>query len=464
MCEYDLKPKIHDLVSELSKLYVSLPGNESEFTFIKKLENHSYKDFVNYINQSCSKERNLISKTIDQALQKENILHKSDEKSEKLRIQGNQQFVKKAYKEALKFYLIAMTFSESDKIKALCYGNISACFFQIEKYDFCIVAVRKAKEHHKVKDAFYAKISEREKKSLEFYENNGQPNRKWNILPLSYPENPRNKELADCLEKRSDGIFTKQALKIGDIVAITKSFIKGPWEVNDYVRCNNCWMDASAALEVYPAFTGIHTCDNCVYSLYCSAKCKAEDSRFHSIICKDAYRVWTTFSKYGIMAMKFAFEVLSRGIDIREKEYQNSSTNFFDWKKCDFEERLKVFCSLKTNRVENTKGILITFFAILEQLKKSGPIKEFFSKFDDGEELFFRTFWKGYQVAHSNSISLEKCSEIVWETTHVDLLFGSFNHQCIPNVFVFRHFNSYKNHYVVLEKVKAGEELFVAYG
>lgn len=462
MCEFDIKPKIHDLGTKLSKLYISLPGNESEFTFIKILETKSFKEFTNYINQNCLKEKNLISRTIDQAVE-EKILHKSDTKSESLRIQGNQQFRNKEYKEALRCYLIAITFSETDEMRALCYGNISACFFQITKYDFCIEAVKKAKEYHKKKDSFYAKIAERERKSLEFYYNNGQPNRKWNILPLSYPVNPTNKELVDCIERRSSGIFAKKDLKIGDIVAITKSFLRGPREANDYVRCNNCWMDVSAALEVYPAFTGVYSCANCVYSLYCSSKCELEDLEFHRIICKDAYRVLTTFTRYEIMAMKFAVTVLSRGIDIRQEEFQNYTTNCFNWKDGNFEDRVKAFCALKTNRIEKTKGILITYFAILDQLKKSESIQSLFSKFEDGEELFFKTFWKGYQVAHSNSISLEKCSEIVWETTHVDLLFGSFNHQCIPNVFVFRHANSYKNHYVVLDPVKAGEELFVAY-
>lgn len=103
-----------------------------------------------------------------------------------------------------------------------------------------------------------------------------------------------------------------------------------------------------------------------------------------------------------------------------------------------------------------------SYFLLLDQLKKSKAFRNLVAKFENGEELFFKTYWKGFEVMRVGSVTKE-CTLYKHLPSYFDLISGWFNHSCAPNVCHYRHQNSDVVHYTILEKVKAGNELFVAY-
>lgn len=106
---------------------------------------------------------------------------------------------------------------------------------------------------------------------------------------------------------------------------------------------------------------------------------------------------------------------------------------------------------------------LSSYFLQLGALKRSDAFKTLISKFPNGEQLFFKTYWKAFRVMSVNSITTEYAILETDLSTHFDLFMGLLNHSCVPNVTLLRSNKSDFTHYVLTEDVNIGEELFISY-
>lgn len=439
---------------QLCKIRMNLDNDDSEFRLM--FQQRSFKEFDEYLRMKYAAVRRNIQKTTVHAHCRENGITKSDQKSERLRKEGNNEFAKCEFLESLKYFYKAMAFAETDEKRALCYGNISAIFLKTEKIKCCLTAIDHAKELHPTNDNFFMKLSKRQEQCnafLEDLEYLDYPEK----LPLSHPANPKNSEVVECIERGSNGnVFAKQDMKMGDVIAVTKPFIIGGRPKRDYISCNNCWKEMSGS--------DIFVCGKCTFVIYCSEKCKAENIDFHEMICDRVY-VHADLTNVEMMAMKLAYKVFSNGIDMGKEEFQKCNTTSFDWDQETIENQVKTVFSMKTGSDWKpfTNFIMLNSYSfVLEQLKKTSVFNELVSKFENGEELFFKTYWKAFEIISANSITSDTAFSLDL-SIYFDLIMGFFNHSCAPNVFIFRDGKSDYAHYVLLNDVKSGDELCIAY-
>lgn len=388
---------------------------------------------------------------------------KSDEVSSKQRKIGNGEFARGNFEKSLKFYHDAISYAKSKTNLAYSYGNISAVLFRMKKFKSCLIAIEKVKDNYQIQDNFFSKILEREQRCLKELENpNSQ--KPMNKMQLKYPANPKNPEIVDCIEVGPNGgVFAKQSMKAGDIIAITKPFIIGPFSKNPQnnepmLVCESC---CSSCIDFPPI-----PCEKCESVLYCDENCRNEDLEFHKLICRDAYDK-SPRPHFELMALKFTAKLLLNGIDIRKSEFQDSRTNCFNWDEDTFENRVKSISALKTVKMNNfvTLDTYLQILVSLEELKKTSKFEALLRNFEDGDDLFFQTYLRGFKLIYFNYFtSLFEKQELV-DATHFDLMRGFFNHSCSANVVVYSHFKTgLVNYYILTSNVRAGEELTVSYG
>lgn len=425
--------------------------NDDEF---KNIEEKSYEETKKFLRTKYGKVQKYITRANSHAYFQEGIVVKSDYKSEVLRKEGNVEFVKGEFFEALKYYYKAVAFAETGEKLALCYGNISALHFRAGNIESCLTSINHAREYP-LKDNILQKLSKREeecsallrkKKRIEYAK----------AFPLSYTPNPKNPKIVNCIGRGPNGgVIATRNLKMGDVIAVTNPIVNGCNRRADYNTCSNCWKKMSD--------TDIFACEGCVHIVYCSSKCKMENFEFHKIVCYSNDLIFIE-----LMALDFAFKVLSAGFNIDSEEFQNSNITCFDWEGENFKNQTKVAFSMKTGADWDlySKFIMLnSYFLLLKKLKKNDVFNSLISNFENGEALFFKTYWKAFKVIKVNSISPETALVLEEDLTitSFDVLMGHFNHSCAPNVYIFRNDKSDVSHYMVLDDVKSGEELFISY-
>lgn len=439
---------------------LALSSNDPGLNFV--LENKSYQEIMDYCGQKHQHERKILSKYFDDCISDgiKTYAKKDNSKSDTLRKQGNIEFLRKNLVKSLDSYYSALNYAETDDKKALCYGNISAVFFESKQFQCCLDSIEKARKLFRfTTEAFIVKTTERQKKCEEILKQHiKQP--KNQQLQLSYPQNPRFKQVINCIEERSDGggLFAKNDLKVGDIIAITEPIMRSK-NVVLTSNCKNCLKDLFQT-------GGVISCEKCTNCIYCCLKCKDDDKDFHDFVCQHINRFISFLPPYEMMAFKFAFNIISKGVDIRSKEFIESKTNCLNWSEDTFENKMKALSSLKLYSFGSKIKLHITitkWWIMLEYLKKNSSMESLLSKFKNGEELFFQAYFKCLQIIVCKKPTLEYFCEKSSDVAHYDLFYGLFNHSCAPNVLLYRHPNSDKTHYVIMEDVKPGQQLFVPF-
>lgn len=147
---------------------------------------------------------------------------KSNVISDKLRRDGNKQFVKADFFGSLSKYNEAIRYAElGSQQLGLCYGNRSAAFLKVKQYQACLENIELARKN-KFPDELLTKLCQREIECMKLMEEGSKTEETWNkFFTMSYPPNPKFPYLADCLQlkKYKDGWFlaANRDLKAGDI-------------------------------------------------------------------------------------------------------------------------------------------------------------------------------------------------------------------------------------------------------
>jgi SET and MYND domain-containing protein 4 len=186
-------------------------------------------------------------------------MKKSDEESNLHKNSGNEQYKKKLYQESLVSYNRALCFAKSDITKGLLYGNRSAVYFEVKRYQECIENIQMAKKF--IGKEKITKLIERQEKCREIMKSQQQKheNPAVDFFKLSYKCNEKIPFIIEGIEpKTSDKyghyLITTKDLKTGDIIAIEEPFIKYVKGGFEQERCVNC---------VRHNFFNLMPCDEC---------------------------------------------------------------------------------------------------------------------------------------------------------------------------------------------------------
>lgn len=216
--------------------------------------------------------------------------------------------------------------------------------------------------------------------------------------------------------------------------------------------CSNCGITQ---------FSVIITCDRCT-SRFCSEVCKEISlKQFHNIECQLhlSKQVKARIIPEYIIALRMTFKYYSVGLRVPSK-----ATSCFDW--TDGGESLK-------DELTAING----FRSINGSVKKSelSSVKEILKSIPEYINIKDKKlFWKLYDkivlrifdniVENSNrNVTYKVPLGNIGVIDNIDWLHGLFEHSCKPNVVVFRSPHLNENYYVLLENVKAGEKLSIAY-
>jgi SET and MYND domain-containing protein 4 len=184
---------------------------------------------------------------------------KSQELSNLYRNSGNDHYIQKLYREALKDYNKALSHAESDVQKSLICENRSAVYFEVKRYKECLENIAMVKVHGFPQKEL-AKLVEREEKCRKCMESEEpKENPAADFFKLSYKANEKIPFIIEGIEQRKSKQFgihliTNIDLKTGDIIAIEDPFLKLVTRKHYHERCANC-LDHN--------FFNLIPCDDC---------------------------------------------------------------------------------------------------------------------------------------------------------------------------------------------------------
>jgi SET and MYND domain-containing protein 4 len=171
---------------------------------------------------------------------------KNDKDAAKFRQQGNLEFVKGNYFEALVCYNKSLCFANSPLTASLCYANRSSVYLHLKLYDQCMNNIKLARKYDYPEKQ---KLDQREEKCLSEHlmamnkkTSDGNPALVNDFLKLSYPANPKLPLAANCLDLTENvhfgrHVITNRDLKAGDIIAITPNIYN---VINNEARFHHC--------------------------------------------------------------------------------------------------------------------------------------------------------------------------------------------------------------------------------
>lgn len=148
----------------------------------------------------------------------------------------------------------------------MAYGNRSAVYFSLKKYDECLLNIAWARANYPADKI--QKLNEREEKCKEMKASTVYDpiDDAWDFFKLSYPANPKIPFLIEDIEMRSDGgIYTKRDLKAGDVIAIEDFCFKRIFCSGQYNRC--CCCAKVSMMNLIP-------CMKTASLMYCSETCR----------------------------------------------------------------------------------------------------------------------------------------------------------------------------------------------
>ncbi|XP_037031875.1 SET and MYND domain-containing protein DDB_G0273589-like [Bradysia coprophila] len=189
---------------------------------------------------------------------------------------GNKQFAESKWIEAIGLYNRAICAAKnvSSELVGLAYANRSACFFELQMYEKCLVDITLAKEAN-FPQRLMAKLDKRRDDCLNFIESGSNP------VPfepkLSFESHPKFTGMANVLEIKLDSEFGRHItvtcdIDVGKIVVMEKAFMTA-YRYEKFRRCDTCMMKD----------TNLIPCTRCTDTMFHSSECKASD--FHKVEC-----------------------------------------------------------------------------------------------------------------------------------------------------------------------------------
>jgi SET and MYND domain-containing protein 4 len=418
---------------------------------------------------------------------------KKNEKSAlTFRIQGNREFKKRNYFEALLFYNKSLCFAEKPETSSLCYVSRADVYLKLKLYEHCLSNIKLARKNYSKEKL--EKLDEREEKclsehlaALETKTIDSNAALVSDFLKLSYPANPKLPFAAECLELKENEKFgrhivTNRNLKAGDIIAITPNICN---IINRPARFHHCsFCLRSNEMDLIP-------CSECsrgenkfqlfqllivtfylnITALYCSRKCMVADrDELHSVYCGNS----SVFDSRNEIATRIGLRCLN-------KFYRIEEIGIDELGKLLTETKLYNVFDFDFSNCHNPQLCKNMMLAALGGQKLSKELETF----DKTDILNFYTnvvnnLWSRFSllIDHLEPYTLatkkilnegdppDVCEHVVLSNP-IGFIFHPlelmFNASCHPNLQVARFTEQGVSAWIIKYPVKAGDQVFVRY-
>lgn len=171
---------------------------------------------------------------------------KNTAKANLLKNRGNEDFSKNEFQEALLNYNKALCFADSNELKSILYGNRSAVYFEVKRYNLCLENIQLAESLDYPVDKI-EKLKVREFKCHQRIKSGDE--KKDTIVSdffkLSHDSHKTIPFIVDAIDVKSSKkygkyLVTNKDFKAGDIIAIEEPYGKQLRFESCYKRCGNC--------------------------------------------------------------------------------------------------------------------------------------------------------------------------------------------------------------------------------
>lgn len=272
--------------------------------------------------------------------------NKDDDIATELRLDGNKRFKENKWSEAMELYNRSLRYAtDGSENISYSYANRSVCFFQLQKYDQCLVDIGLAKKANYPQRLMH-KLDDRETKCSKLIgDKSWKPAEKMK-LALSFDADEKFPCLANVLEIRNSDddsgshIVAKCDIDVGQIVMLDKLFVSNAHN-KDQTYCKTC---LGSAKNFIP-------CPNCSDVLFCDEQCMASNS-LHAMSC-NALRDQIFVTVRLVESILIAVTAFPDVITLAEFVENALATRDFDAPKCSTDIQSKYRSFLKLNYVHD---------------------------------------------------------------------------------------------------------------
>lgn len=374
---------------------------------------------------------------------------------------GNSHYIQREFGEAIFFYNKSLCYAEAEsELLGLAFGNRSAYFFQLKKYDKCLVDIQLAIQHGYPQEKM-TKLEAR-RNDCEKLINEGKLAEKFMPKLCSEPnENiPTLSNAVNIVEDAEHGrrVVAVKDLKVGDIIMIEPVYI-GELYIEKYHSCIIC---LKYDCNLVP-------CKNCTAAMFC-LDCQ-DDNDIHRFECDIKRKTIVTRSDAlnlqipmmrSIMSAQKLFPNLDEFIEFVENTIASDALKIPDL--TDAKSKYETFLTMK--RGEMKADSIQVVYAIYHTMLTQKDIASVFNT-EQSRRFLMNLVQRHYLIFMENAIfrncyvfesNVEPVEEI--EQT-VMFYFGFtkplFRHSCARNMTILFDNGFAKG--VVMRPVKEGEEL-----
>lgn len=376
--------------------------------------------------------------------------HKKDDSLAKnYRIQGNAEFQRQNWIDAMRLYNKSLCFSEigSENV-SLAYANRSACFLRLKMYNECLVDIELAKQAN-YPEHLLAKLDKRHAESLKLKNEASHCDPK--KPKISYKAHQNFPEMANvlkvvCNEEYGRHVVAKCDIEVGKTVLVERSFISKKRD-GEFNACTIC----------LKTMANLIACSKCRSAMFCSSDCISRDS-IHKLEC--GYRMDTkTDSEYFARFVSFGLHTFPSTESwmkfVEDAVKVKSKTTPAELK----DEISKYRAILQLNIVDSPQN----WKEAIEQAQnvyRYLMIRRSINDQMDTEEK--KRFLMHYCMHFCLILLCNRFGNIdTPQASTVYIILSYFNHSCAPNI----HLLEGENHAIgiTIRPIKKGQQLFVTY-
>lgn len=405
-------------------------------------------------------------------------IQKNSTQSKRLRNIGNELFARGSnddlYKALIK-YNESLCMARPDSVEmSLCYANRSAIYFEWKMYDKCLENVTLAKSTGNYPNHLLHKLSKREADSREAIVVEKPTRGLYNFQqllansPHKFAPNVSSNVFVKKTKKSGRGIFAKEDINPGEVIAIDKSPVNVLHANKVYQRCGNC--KAENQLSLIP-------CKSCTKTMYCGPKCMSEASKLHAFECPIIDYMYEHCNSKQLCLLRATIEAFLCFDSVEQlsqfiTKYGTIKSNILspgsqDTKITPAQRMFHNLYSLKRHHDDRKEGDQYRFaiFGAIayHQLIRYTPFAKMCQTKDE-KSLLINLLIHFYEVCAINECDLDnKIVNVSDEYGSGTYPFHSLiNHSCAPNV--YRAFSDDKCIIIALQPIKANAEILDTYG
>lgn len=383
---------------------------------------------------------------------------KNNRQSLKYRNDGNKEFAKKNWSEAIRLYNQSLCFAEilTENV-ALAIANRSACCFNCGKYKECLVDIELATKDESFPQRLMAKLEKRKNDCLKRIQNGEQFER---LEPkLDFEPNEKYPSMANVLDIKRDDTFgryitAKEDIGVGKAVLIEKSYLCSASFYKE-MRCNICSRSD----------TNLIACNQCTDVLFCVDEC--ENQYLHKLECcvrSDSDDIVNVQFMQTVRSILIAVNTIPNAenlIEFVERTIAEDPMIIPECEPSDALSKYRVFLELSFPVQTETYYLFnARVYKIFKTLFKQPLVAEMFSS--QRHQRFLK-----HLIAHHDAVIQYNCQSSYElgsneRKTNLLLLLSSYmNHSCAPNIATLS-FNGFQMA-IVVRPIKRGEQLFISY-